>query len=186
MADESMRRTGDIGTEEKLKEALPDKFYCLIRFFSSKASLSSWNYLMPILSLMSVLLGAQAEVLLQGHDWREHILIWSLCVAFSSIGKTPAFKKVRGCLKMAEEMINYALKAKLLQRLDPSQSMSAEEMKERFADDLKDFQPVSILAESVSLLFSTGRQFLEYLPPFSDDSLKYCLIHALRKNRDKS
>lgn len=150
MADESMRRTAEVGTEEKLKDALPMDFYKLIRFFSSKASLSSWNYLMPILSLMSVLLGSQAEVLLLGHDWREHILIWSLCVAFSSIGKTPAYKKVRGCLKMAEDMINYALKAKLLESLDASKTMSAEEMNEKFSDELKEFQPISFLAESVS------------------------------------
>jgi hypothetical protein len=146
-----MRQTSELATEEALRKSLPDSIYTLMRTFSSKAGLSTWNFIMPILSLSSILPGAKASVDVSAHPWNEVILLWCLVVAFSSIGKTPAYKRIRGVLVKAEEAINYRIKSNIIAKLDPANKMTPGQLNNEFEEDLKSFQPISFLAKSATI-----------------------------------
>jgi hypothetical protein len=54
-ADDAMQQISELATEEALQDCLTESIFTLLRTFSSKASLSTWNFIMHVLSLSSVL-----------------------------------------------------------------------------------------------------------------------------------
>ncbi|GAQ90742.1 hypothetical protein KFL_006790050 [Klebsormidium nitens] len=121
--DKAMRQASSVATEEALKECVPEKLYALCESFCRRASLSSWHLFLPILSLTCLLLGPHATVEVEGHEWEERLLLWCIIVAYSAIGKTPAFKKLKQIATAVETKINERIKTKALEDKDEDEEI---------------------------------------------------------------